>query len=262
MPNQTAPSIWDVGAYGSVPGLSNFLFNGNNGGITTTFEPVWPESAAYTFLAVAASTPYIASSSANDTSAGTGARTVRVTGVNTSFATFTEDLSLNGQTSVNLVTTNVLSINSIEVLTAGSGGVNAGTIRIGTGTNTSGVPAVVHGHVAVGFNKSQSAIYTVPANATLLLRNLTFSSKGVTAAQSVEFVLDRYVNLGILKRDELVALNQGGSNAATYPGIISLAAKSQFMIQALSAASTGPVYVQAEALLVNTALNATPQYFL
>lgn len=245
-------NFWETAAYGSLAGLgvSYFTLSGNNGAITTTFEPVWPESAAYTFLTANMSTPYIASSSANDTSAGTGARTVTIWGVDSSFAPQTETLTMNGQTSVNLVNS-YMSINRMEVITAGSGGVNAGVIRVGTGANTSGVPAVVHGHIAVGFNQSQSAIYTVPANKSLIMRNFTMSTKNVTAAQTVEFVIDRYVNAGILKREEVAALNQGGCSSQTVPTMRSFAAKTQFMIQALSAASTGPVYVDIECVLVD-----------
>lgn len=245
-------NLWETAAYGSIAGLgvSYFTLNGNNGAITTTFEPVWPESAAYTFLAANMSTPYIASSSANDTSAGTGARTVTIYGVDANFAAQTETLSLNGQTSVNLVNS-YMSINRMEVITAGAGGSNAGTIRIGTGANAAGVPAVVHGHVAIGFNQSQSAIYTVPASKSLIMRNLTMSSKGVTAAQTVEFIIDRFVNGGIVKREEVAVLNQGGCSSQTVPTMRIFAAKTQFMIQALSAASTGPAYVDIECLLID-----------
>lgn len=243
-------NVWDLAAYGAVPGISFFNLIGTNGAITTTFEPVWPESAAYTFLTAAMSSPYIASSDANDTAAGTGARTVTIWGVDASFAVKTETLSLDGQTSVSLVNS-YMSINRMEVITAGSGGANAGIIRVGTGANTAGVPAVTHGHIAIGFNKSQSAIYTVPASKSLLMKNLTFSSKSVTAALTVEFIVDRYVNAGIRKRDELISLNQGGSSSQVLPITIQFAEKTQIAIQALSATSTGPVYVHADCLLID-----------
>lgn len=253
-----ANQIWDVAAYGSGPGLSYFNLSGNNGAITTTFEPLWPESEAYTFLTANMSSPYIASSSANDTAAGTGARTVKIYGVDSSFALQSETLSLNGQTSVNLVNS-YMSINFMEVLTAGSGGKNAGVIRVGTGTNTAGVPAVVHGHLATGFNQSQSAIYTVPANKTLLIRNWFFSSKSVTAALTIEFIIDRYVNAGVLKREEFCALNQSGASGPCAQNTIYFAAKTQFMVQALSATSTGPVYVKADCLLIDSGSANTNQ---
>lgn len=260
-------SIWDLAAYGSIPGISPISINGNNGGITTTFEPIWPESAAYVPLAAAMSTPYIASSSTDDDGdpVGTGARTVRVTGVNTSYAAFSEDLTMNGQTSVNLTTSNVLFINSITVLTAGSGFVNAGTIRIGTGTNTAGVPAVVHAHMAAGFGKTQTAMYFVPANKKLLLRNLTANSYGVTAAQTIQVVADMWttpVAAKVLQRQYVATLNQAGTSAYSYPGTLTVPASTLVIFQALSAASTGPVMFQAEGLLIDLATANTLQgYF-
>jgi hypothetical protein len=81
----------------------------------------------------------IASASANDTSAGTGARTVRIFWVNATGTTKgTEDVTLNGTTGVNLVTTTKCFIEKIEVLTAGSTGSNVGIISLYTGVNKTG----------------------------------------------------------------------------------------------------------------------------
>jgi hypothetical protein len=81
----------------------------------------------------------IASANANDTAAGTGARTVKIYYVDQTGATAgTETATLNGTTGVNLVTTTKCFIEKIEVLTAGSGGVNAGIISLYTGANKTG----------------------------------------------------------------------------------------------------------------------------
>ena len=78
------------------------------------------------------------STSASDASAGTGARTVRVTYYSISGSTvtgpFTEDVTMNGTTAVNMVSTTVCFVESLEVITAGTGGTNAGTIQIFTTT--------------------------------------------------------------------------------------------------------------------------------
>ena len=251
--------IWEKAVYGSVPGMAYFRMRGYNGAITTTFEPLTPQSGAYTLRTAAMSTPYVASADANDTSAGTGARTVQVRGVDTSFVAFAETLSMNGQTSVNLVTAAVLMINSIEVLTAGSGGSNAGIIRVGTGTNTAGVPAVVEAHVPIGLNITTAAMYCTAAGVTMLMRNLVMDSYGVTAAQTVQFVLDRYVNTGILKREYIGHLNQAGSSGLVMPNLIIVAPKTQVIIQALSAASTGPVSFSAECMLLTDAWATSAQ---
>lgn len=79
-----------------------------------------------TFPAAAAATT-VKSGDANDTAAGTGARTVRVYGLNSALAPIQEDATLNGTTAVDL-TNQFLRVNKMEILTAGSGLTNAGLI--------------------------------------------------------------------------------------------------------------------------------------
>lgn len=242
--------LWETAAFANKPGLTEVVLKGRNGAITTTFEAVWPESAAYTVLAADMSSPYVASTSANDTAAGTGARTVSVECVSAAGALTTTTYSLNGQTSVNLTQT-CMVINKVEVLTAGSGGVNAGVIRVGTGANTAGAPAVVHAHVAAGVDVSEQFIYMVPTDYTLLCRNFLVGSLDTTAANAHRFALDRYVGLGILKREELISGETGGANPGVSPIIRRFAENTVLVGQALAATSTGPVILQAECLLIS-----------
>lgn len=109
------------------------------------------------------------SSSNQDTSAGTGARTVRITGLKTSTSTDyeTEDIIMSGVTGVNSVST-WWRVNRVEVLTAGSGGKNAGIITVRAVTTTTnvfcGVPA--------SFNQSQIAAYTVPFGTQMIIKRV------------------------------------------------------------------------------------------
>lgn len=102
----------------------------------------------------------LVSSSANDASAGTGARTVRVTYFDGSMdGPFTEDITLNGTTPVDTVATNIRFIEKMETLTVGSNGTNVGTISIretdGSPTYASiaasdGITYLAHHYVAAG----------------------------------------------------------------------------------------------------------------
>lgn len=88
---------------------------------------------------------YVASSSANDTSAGTGARTVFIRGLlETSSGIYeegSETITLNGQTSVATANSNWFRVNLMFVLTAGTGTRNAGAIYISdVNAFTAGVP--------------------------------------------------------------------------------------------------------------------------
>jgi len=119
----------------------------------------------------------ISSSSASDTSAGVGARTVKITYYNnTGVGPFTEIVTLNGTTAVNTVATDIRFIENIEVVTAGSTLSNVGTISlfgttgggggtvgsIGVGTVISGVgdnrTLWAHHYIAVGYTAQMSVL--------------------------------------------------------------------------------------------------------
>lgn len=259
--------IWVRAANGGYPGISMVNLSGINPGNTTTFEPVWEESAAYAPQVSALVIPYCASSSTDDDGdpVGTGARTITVTGLNTSFEAFSETLTMNGTTSVPLTTSNILMFNSIEVITAGSGGVNAGIIQCGTGTNTSGDPAVTHAYLPVssstaipgagvgGGNKSMGFIYGVPASHTLVCRNISAGcvTTGTTAALYV--AIDGYTNLGIMKRFFSQAMHNIGTNPSVTPALLKFPEKTIVIGKMAGISATGPVSLQAECLLIKNA---------
>jgi hypothetical protein len=114
----------------------------------------------------AASVLKVSSSSANDTSAGTGARTVELFGLDGDYNEINEVVILNGQTAVN-TTLSYLRINRMIVRSAGSGGSNDGIIYAGTGTVTTGVPANIYATInGDGSNQTLMAVWTVPAGYT------------------------------------------------------------------------------------------------
>jgi len=148
---------------GQIQGHSVVTIAGYNSNVDTTWAmitPVGTLSYAATALQMT-----VSSSSANDTSAGTGARTVVVNGLDANYAVISETVTLNGQTAVTM-TNSFLRVNSIVVATAGSGLENAGIIYVGSGTVTSGVPATIYNVIQAGFNTTTSSQYTIPAGYT------------------------------------------------------------------------------------------------
>ena len=78
-------------------------------------EDVWIGEGAYPGFIASASTTSIASDSADDAAAGTGARTVRVVGIVNNAGTWTEtqeDVTLNGVTPVDRKSTRLNSSHS------------------------------------------------------------------------------------------------------------------------------------------------------
>jgi len=120
------------------------------------------------------STLSVVSASANDTIAGSGARTIFIAGLDGSYNTSTETINLAGLTPV--VTTKVFSrVNVMLVATAGNAtliaGVNDGIITASLG----GTPLSV---IPVNVGVSRQAVYTVASNQLGILDNWNGSSDG------------------------------------------------------------------------------------
>lgn len=129
----------------------------------------------------------VLSSSASDTAAGTGARTVLITyyvlaaGVVT--GPFTETLSLNGVTAVNTVATNICFIENVEAITVGSAGSNQGILSLFAAAAGGG--ALVWS-VAINDNKTYGAHHYVPTGKTA---NITGFVGGIKGADTSGFYL-------------------------------------------------------------------------
>lgn len=118
----------------------------------------------------------VSSANANDTGAGTGARTVTVYGLDANWNRVQDTVTLNGQTAVTLPTV-VLHPYLLIVNTAGSGGTNAGILYVGSGTITSGQPAVVNCGLSVsGINQSRMAFMPVPAGYKAVIQDFYVNS--------------------------------------------------------------------------------------
>ena len=138
---------------------------GNNAAVTDSLETIWQQGGLYSYLS-AATVLKVSSSSTDDASAGTGARTVELFGLDGDYNEISETVTLNGQTAVN-TTQSYLRINRMIVRSAGSGGANAGIIYAGTGTVTTGVPANIYATInGDGSNQTLMALWTVPAGYT------------------------------------------------------------------------------------------------
>jgi hypothetical protein len=174
-------------ARGQITMHSSFCQFGINTAVGTANETVWIGSNTYTFPS-SASVLKISSSSASDTSAGTGARTVQIQGLDANYEAVSETVSLNGQTEVN-TTNSYIRVNKMIVLTAGTGGTSVGNIYAGTGTVTAGVPAVVVNQTGILANETESGFYTVPAGYTAFINMWTMSSGNTTADEWTRFTL-------------------------------------------------------------------------
>lgn len=167
-------------ALGQIPGTSvNFKFGYNSAVSTTELTIYQGATTIYTYPA-AATVMQVSSTSTTDASAGTGARTTYIEGLDTNYREISETVTMNGQTQVATVNS-YLRINRSYITTAGTTAVNNGTIRMGTGTATAGVPGVTYALLASGDGQTLQALYTVPAVQQALLTHVSVTSARNTA---------------------------------------------------------------------------------
>ena len=161
---------------GQVAGATTLYKFGYNPDINGTEETVWSQGGDVVWPA-AAFTAFISSSSTADTSAGTGAQTVTIEGLDENYATQSVTVDMNGQTQVQVGdASGWIRINRAFVVTAGSGGTAAGTVYIAATGVSSGVPTgTIYASITDG-NQTQMAVYTVPASHTLYLDDLIFTA--------------------------------------------------------------------------------------
>lgn len=132
---------------------------------------IWSNGGEYTGQPVSgAETLEIFSSDVDDTSVGTGARTIALSGLDASWNEQIDTITLNGTTPV-VTTTTWRRMNRAYVVTAGTSGVSEGDITIRHSTTTANVFAVMP-----AFNSQTNiAAYTIPAGKTGILSSVYVS---------------------------------------------------------------------------------------
>ena len=212
----TTPSISQNGRFepfelqvarGQIFGHRTVKVFGYNPDVDQTRVTVWP----YTGIIPILQTPIqykVSSSSANDTAAGTGARSVYISGLDANHAEISETVTLNGQTAV-LTTQYFLHINDAYVATAGSSLGAEGDIYFGDGTVTSGVPATVYDLIKLDYNQRITGSYTIPVGYTGYITQGQFSSGQDVGSTSVTGRLLVVGLDGIRRAAAVVTVNNG-----------------------------------------------------
>ena len=153
---------------GNVPGHTVSAVIGRNTAVSSTLtEDVWG-GGGNMVLPTAAESWEIVSTSVNDTSAGTGARTVLITTLDVNYVAQTPvEVTLNGTTPVAITGTHfrphhLASTSGLFVLTAGSSESNEGDIVVRVAS--AGATRMT---CKIGISKSEDSQVTVPAGFTI-----------------------------------------------------------------------------------------------
>ena len=179
---------WDFLANtGQVEGVTAEYKFGFNADIDdgTVPEDIWRGGGIYTGQPVggSAETVDVVSTDADDTAAGSGARTVAITGLDANWDLQNDTLTMNGTTAVTTTTT-WFRVFRLKVLTSGASDENEGTITVNHTTTT----ANVFINVAPNVGQSQVAAYTVPRGFTAYITSIDANiSRGGT--NSADFYL-------------------------------------------------------------------------
>ena len=211
--------------------------------VDTNLTTIWSQGGVYSYLS-SASVLYISSSSTDDTGAGTGARTVTVSGLDNNFDEKAETVSLNGQAGVELNGSTWFRVNRIVVNTAGSGGGNAGVLYVGTeATPSGGVPTNKYATVGIGDNQTLMMTYTIPRGYTGYV-----TQKDVSASSSAgKFAILSLVarpHGGVFNVNDRV-LSSSGYSTIEYPYPLKFTEKTDIEIRAKADSAGGTVTVSA-----------------
>lgn len=206
-------------ARGQVAGHRSVTVFGFNPDLDTTEATIWPSTGLMPHPATAVQMS-VSSTSENDTSAGTGAHTVLIQGLDGNYDEISETVTLNGTTAVTTAQS-FLRINYAMVTTAGSTKSAAGNIYFGTGTVTTGVPATVYNIIKLNYNNTITGHYTVPAGHNAYLVQGLFSSGQPGGSAQIQGRLLTTGANGIRHTAAITTLNNGVADYAfEYPAPI------------------------------------------
>ena len=148
----------------------------------------------------------ITSSSTSDTSAGIGARTILIRGIDGSYNAASETIIMNGTANVATVNSYV-HIHLMQVLTGGSSAANVGTI-----TATAQTDSTVTCSMTIGYNQSASSIYFVPTGyKAYVMRARARINNAIANSSATVQILNKPFG-GVFQLKTQMGLNNAGSS--------------------------------------------------
>ena len=214
----------------------NFLHRAFISGTFSNEQTLWNPTTVWVPPATA-TTMTVVSSSTSDTTAGTGARTVSIAGLDSNYAEISETVTLNGTTAVT-TTKSYLRIQRMTVVTAGSTESNVGTISISN--------ANPQGTIQPNAGQSSFSMYTVPAGKVAYLHALHLSSSKSTDGK---FTLRTRLNGVSRIRHSALLTGESYDVEFTYPTV--LPEKTDIELRALANTGNGIVAGSYDLLIID-----------
>ena len=148
---------------GNAPGKERVAMLGFSTEVGTSCETIWEYSRPYVYIDKG-QTLRVVCKSANDDTSGTGARTMKIFGLDSLYAEQNETLTLSGTDTIETANKYV-RVFRLRVFTGGSTGLNADSIWVFNDSATDTCLALM----LPGENRTQMAVYTVPAGKTFYM---------------------------------------------------------------------------------------------
>jgi len=235
----TTPSSAEIDFYlavakGDFTGYSNVSKFGTNPSVKSAdYETIWEGSNFYPWP-TSAQTVNIVSSSTDDDLVGTGARTIEIQGLDASWNLQTVTYDMDGTTTVTTAET-FLRVFRARVVTAGSVGINVGTITMTHSTSGDTIALITNSGLAMG--QTLMACYTIPAGKTGYLINFDFASAKDNEHRFRLMVRDNTVTDAAWNVKEF-ASTRGGFNDFKKFAIQKYTEKSDLDLQAIASAAS------------------------
>jgi hypothetical protein len=165
--------------------INKFGYNPSIG--SGAFETIWETGNNYPYQSTAVTVDVVSDNGNDVHTTGSGARTLRIQGLDGNYDFAEQTVNLNGTSTVTTTQT-FLRVFRMSVETAGSSGNNEGTI---TATYTGG--SDVAATISEGNGQTLMALYTIPRNYTGYLLSMNISSG---KDQEMEFKFIQRINEG------------------------------------------------------------------
>ncbi len=183
----STPYLFQI-AEGNIPGHRSFAKLGYNNDVGTSEEDIWGIGGTYVFPVAPQQMELVSTSVEDDpikadTNPGTGVWKVKISYLDSTYTEKSEEVTLNGQSTVDTVATDIFRVNAIRVSEAGSTQKAAGTITIRNRTDHS----TVYRSIAAGLTRGREMVYTVPLGETLYITSVAVSSGYSTVGKNVKW---------------------------------------------------------------------------
>ena len=198
--------ILDLSA-GDVSGMGYIEKFGRNTTMSANIETIWDGGDIYTYLTTASSV-YVTSSDNDDTTTGTGARTVEIQGLDENYALTTETVDVDDTAS----TTTFIRVFRVRTQSTGSSGQAEGEISVrsaagGGGTLLAQILRVGTGQGA-SLGQTFMALYTVPAGKTAYITQWIVGAGAQNADTTALLVAREFNDGGYNAKDIIISAGQ------------------------------------------------------